>query len=94
MGFRMPYTLAVCFPGTTAICAQGSSTVFVVVGLGVFSLWLYVCARLVGDADVCHLTSSGWTRCVLLSLTGVHEDRLRMKVRWVDFISLAFIRHF
>jgi hypothetical protein len=53
MGFRIAYTLAVCFPGTIAISAQGSSTVFVVVGLGDFSLWLCVCARLVGDPDVC-----------------------------------------
>ena len=53
IGFRIAYTLAVCFPETIAICAQGSSTGFVVVGLGVFSLWLYVCTRLVGDPDVC-----------------------------------------
>jgi hypothetical protein len=53
MGCRIAYTLAVCLPGTIVISAQGSTTVFVVVGLGVFSLWLYVCARLVGDPDVC-----------------------------------------
>ena len=53
MGFRIAYTLAGCFPETIAICAQGSSTGFVVVGLGVFSLWLYVCARLVGESEVC-----------------------------------------
>jgi hypothetical protein len=46
-----PYTQAVCFLGTTAIFAQGSNTVFVTAGPGVFSWWLYVNVRLAGDPD-------------------------------------------
>ena len=38
---------------TAAIFGQGSSTVFVVGGPAVLSLWLYVYARLVCDPDVC-----------------------------------------
>jgi len=41
-----------------------------------------------------YLTSSGWARCILFSWTGGHEDLSRVKVRWEDFDSLAFIRHF
>jgi hypothetical protein len=41
-----------------------------------------------------YFTSSGWSRYVLFSCTGGHEDRLGVKVTWADFVSLAFIRHF
>ena len=47
------YARAVYFTMTVAIFGQGSSTVFVVGGPAVFSLWLYVCASLVSEPDVC-----------------------------------------
>jgi len=41
-----------------------------------------------------YFTSLGWTRYVLFSWTGGHEDHLRVQITWVDFVSLAFVRHF
>jgi hypothetical protein len=40
-----------------------------------------------------YLTLSGWIRYVLFSYTGGHEERLAVKVTWVDFFSFAFKRH-
>ena len=60
-------------------------------------LLVVMCLRQVSRRSRCsprYLASSGWTRETLFSWTGGHDDRLSMKVRWVDFISLAFIRHF
>jgi hypothetical protein len=47
-----PYTRAVCFQAIIATFAQGSNTIFGTVRPGVFSWWLYVCARLAGGPDV------------------------------------------
>jgi hypothetical protein len=59
-------------------------------------LLVVICLRQVSRRSRCmpkYLTSSGWTRYVLFSWTGGHEGRLMVKVTWVAFVSLAFIRH-
>jgi hypothetical protein len=60
-------------------------------------LLVVMCLRQVSRRSRCsprYLTSSGCTRETPFSWTGGHEDRLSVKVTWVDFISLAFMRHF
>ena len=44
--------VGVCSLGIVGIFAQGSGTVFVTAGPGVFSWWLCVYATLAGDPDV------------------------------------------
>ena len=60
-------------------------------------LFVVICLRQFSQRTRClpkYFTSSGWTRYVLFSWADGHGGRLRVKVTWVDFISLAFIRHF
>jgi len=59
-------------------------------------LLVVICLRQVSRRSICipkYLTS-GWIRYVMFSFTGGYEERLNVKVTWVDFVSLAFIRHF
>jgi hypothetical protein len=56
-----------------------------------------ICLRHVSRQSRCiprYLTLSGWIRCELFNWTGGHEERLCVKVTWVEFVSLAFTRHF
>jgi len=60
-------------------------------------LFVVICLRQVSLRSRCmpkYFTSSGWTGYILFNWTDGHGDCLRVKVTWVDFVSLAFIHHF